>query len=170
MAISPIQRLFLLLSVILFSVLFPETNSASSSIAQVDEGGEDVHEILPKYNLPKGLFPDAPNTYDLSSDGSFSVRLQRTCYVHFDDQLVYYDSHITGHLRPGSVSSVTGIQAKKFFLWVPVTGMDLDPDTNSIVFHVGALSDSLPADRFQDVPRCMSKIGDHLDYIPLSSS
>lgn len=121
----------------------------------------DVHDLLPEYGLPKGLLPDAVNSYSLSSDGTFIIQLQNPCYVHFDDQLVYYDKQIKGKLSYGSVSGVSGIQAKKLFLWVGVTGMNVDDeDPDWIEFHVGALSQKLPAKEFESVPNCKNK-GSH---------
>lgn len=73
------------------------------------------------------------------------------------DQLVYYDKKVNGKLSYGSVSSVSGIQAKKLFLWVSVTGMQADKDTDTIEFYVGALSEKLPAKQFENVPVCKSK-------------
>ncbi|MGV7354929.1 DUF538 domain-containing protein, partial [Mycobacterium kansasii] len=65
----------------------------------------DIHDILPEFNIPKGILPDVPNTYSLSkSDGSFAVQLDHPCYVKFDGQLVYYGPVITGTLSYGRIS------------------------------------------------------------------
>lgn len=124
--------------------------------------GSDIHDILPEFGLPKGILPDAVESYTLSpSDGAFTVQLTRPCYVQFDDQTVYYSKNIQGKLTYGSVSDVSGIQAKQFFLWLSVTGMDLDTGSNMIEFHVGVLSKKLPADMFLVVPDCKSKACQH---------
>ncbi|GLU19556.1 hypothetical protein SLE2022_358020 [Rubroshorea leprosula] len=117
---------------------------------------KDVHDLLPTYGLPKGLLPNNVKSYTLSDDGDFSVELYTPCYVQFD-QLVYYDKHIKGKLSYGSVHSVSGIQAKKLFLWVSVTGIEVDKTSDMIEFYVGALSEKLPAKQFQDIPACKSK-------------
>ncbi|XP_052187461.1 uncharacterized protein LOC127798153 isoform X2 [Diospyros lotus] len=116
----------------------------------------DVHDLLPTYGFPKGLIPNAVKSYSLSSDGSFAIELQRPCYVQFDD-LVYYDRHIKGKLSFGSVSGVSGIQAKKLFLWVSVTGIEADSRSGTIEFHAGAFSEKLPANQFEDIPDCKNK-------------
>ncbi|KAI9075795.1 hypothetical protein K1719_042281 [Acacia pycnantha] len=84
--------------------------------------GPSIHDLLAKYGLPKGILPDSVKSFSLSDDGSFRVELQKPCYVQFD-RLVYYDTVITGKLTYGSVSDVSGIQAQKLFLWLPVTGI-----------------------------------------------
>ncbi|KAF4366033.1 hypothetical protein G4B88_031402 [Cannabis sativa] len=115
----------------------------------------DVHDLLPKFGLPKGLLPNNVKSYSLSEDGSFKVELQSPCYVYFD-RLVYYDRKITGKLSYGSVSDVTGIQAKKLFFWVSVTKIHTDKGSDSISFYVGALSEDLPASKFEEIPGCRS--------------
>ncbi|XP_051131383.1 uncharacterized protein LOC127251646 [Andrographis paniculata] len=127
--------------------------STEASMGEV----EDVHDLLPLFNLPKGLLPMDIKSYSLSpSDGSFRVELSsHPCYVHFDANLVYYDKIITGKLGLGKVTEVSGIQAKKLFLWVSVTAIAVDGEM--IEFRVGALSQKFPVEDFQDVPPCSAK-------------
>ncbi|GER50671.1 hypothetical protein STAS_27989 [Striga asiatica] len=110
----------------------------------------DIHDLLPRYNLLEGLLLREVESYTLSdTDDSFTVELSSSpCYVRFGDQLIYYDNIIRGKLARGKVSDVSGIQAKKFFLWVPVTGIEVDEENQMIDFHVGALSQKLPAKDF----------------------
>ncbi|KAI3743173.1 hypothetical protein L1987_60878 [Smallanthus sonchifolius] len=136
--------------------LFATVTATATATATVS--GSDIHDILPEFGLPIGILPDAVESYTLSpTDGAFTVQLTRPCYVQFDDQTVYYSNSIEGKLTYGSVSDVSGIQAKQFFLWLSVTGMDLDTSSGMIEFHVGFLSKKLPADMFQEVPECKSK-------------
>ncbi|CAN1178959.1 hypothetical protein LINPERPRIM_LOCUS36918 [Linum perenne] len=119
----------------------------------------DIHDLIPQYGLPRGLLPDGIQSYTLSpSDGSFTVLLKTTCYVHFGDHLVYYDKKIGGKLSYGSVNDVSGIQAKKGFLWLPVTSIEVTKNGDSTIqFFVGPFSEKLPLDLFQNVPQCKSK-------------
>ncbi|KAI3434221.1 uncharacterized protein J3R85_006675 [Psidium guajava] len=121
--------------------------------------GDDVHDLLPQYGFPKGILPDNVASYSLSDDGAVEIRLRGPCYVQFD-KLVYYDRKITGKLSYGSVSSVSGIQVKKLFVWLPVTGMKSDAGSGMIEFYVGALSEKLPAEEFEAVPACKSNACD----------
>ncbi|KAI4317502.1 hypothetical protein L6164_025366 [Bauhinia variegata] len=116
----------------------------------------DVHELLPKYGLPKGLLPNNVKSYTLSDDGSFRIFLKSSCYVQFAE-LVYYDEEVKGKLSYGSITDVSGIQAKKLFLWLPVTAIKADPDTGMIQFFGGAISEKLPAKQFEDIPECNRK-------------
>ncbi|XP_062076714.1 uncharacterized protein LOC133781670 [Humulus lupulus] len=158
--IAPISLFLLLLT------LFSQTHFSSSfRVLRLNSGRpftpilssiSDVHDLLPKYGLPKGLLPNNVQSYSLSDDGSFEVELRSPCYVYFD-RYVYYNKKITGKLSYGSVSDVTGIQAKKLFLWVSVTKIHTDEGSDSIRFYVGSLSEDLPASKFENVPDCKSK-------------
>ncbi|XP_059286674.1 uncharacterized protein LOC132040075 [Lycium ferocissimum] len=118
----------------------------------------DVHDLLPLYNLPKGLLPNNVKSYTISpKDNSFTVQLTHPCYVQFKDQLVYYEKYIKGKMSYGKVSDVSGIQAKKVFVWVSVTGISVDEESHMIEFHVGFLSEKLPANEFEDIPTCKNK-------------
>ncbi|CAK7339145.1 unnamed protein product [Dovyalis caffra] len=120
----------------------------------------DIHDLLSQYGLPRGLLPDNVESYTLqSSDGSFEVSLKTPCYVHFDE-VVYYDKEIKGKLSYGSVHDVSGIQAKKLFVWLPVTGIEVSKaDAGMVKFFVGPVSEELPAQQFEDVPACKRKVG-----------
>ncbi|KAG6787592.1 hypothetical protein POTOM_003634 [Populus tomentosa] len=139
-----------LLSLYLLSLLLLSKSRLSLSLVS-----SDIHDLLPQYGLPRGLLPDNVESYTLpSSDGSFEVKLKTPCYVHFDD-VVYYDKVIKGKLSYGSVHDVSGIQAKKLFIWLPVTGIEVSKaDDGMISFFVGPISEELPAKQFEDVPAC----------------
>ncbi|XP_073050561.1 uncharacterized protein [Primulina eburnea] len=144
----------LILSLIRFS--FPET---------------DVHDLLPLYNLPKGLLPSDIKSYSLSNaDNSFTIELSSNpCYVKFGGQTVYYDKIVKGKLGYGTVSEVSGIQAKKLFFWVSVDGIDVDENDDMIEFHVGVLSQKLPAKDFETVKSCKTRgLRDSLAFLDAS--
>ncbi|XP_010032896.2 uncharacterized protein LOC104422305 [Eucalyptus grandis] len=145
-------------TVVLAVVLLAAAASASAArlgALRTGGGDGDVHDLLPQYGFPRGILPDNVASYSLSDDGAFEIRLRAPCYVQFD-QLVYYDRKISGKLSYGSVSGVSGIQAKKLFVWLPVTSIKSDSGSGMIEFYVGALSEKLPADQFQAIPACKS--------------
>ena len=149
------------LSLYLLSLLLLSKSRLSLSLVS-----SDIHDLLPQYGLPRGLLPDNVESYTLpSSDGSFEVKLKTPCYVHFDD-VVYYDKVIKGKLSYGSVHDVSGIQAKKLFVWLPVTGIEVSKaDDSMISFFVGPISRELPAKQFEDVPACKRKVGGLRTYL-----
>nr|CAD1842595.1 unnamed protein product [Ananas comosus var. bracteatus] len=66
------------------------------------------------------------------------------CYVHFsgiqaipEKTIVYYEKAIKGELSYGSISDLSGIQAKKLFVWLPSPGSSRTPSL--IEFQVGFL-------------------------------
>ncbi|KAM7272915.1 hypothetical protein ACFE04_027579 [Oxalis oulophora] len=148
MALSLSSTSSIFLSLLTLSLLYQLSSSSSSS---------DVHDMLPEYGFPKGLIPNNVKSYTLSpTTGEFEIDLGSPCYVHFD-RLVYYDKKIKGKISYGSVHDVSGIQAKKLFLWVSVTDIKVNKDADMIDFYVGVLSESLPAKQFENIPACKSK-------------
>ncbi|KAJ1294080.1 hypothetical protein BS78_01G118900 [Paspalum vaginatum] len=122
-----------------------------------------ANDLLPKYGLPKGLIPDCVASYTFDEEsGAFEIHLANTCYVHFGSHLVYYEKTITGKISEGRISDLTGVQAKKLFLWVYVTGMVAHPDKGTIEFQAGFISESLSASMFDEVPTCGSGVGAQL--------
>ncbi|XP_021773237.1 uncharacterized protein LOC110737168 [Chenopodium quinoa] len=152
---SPLPSISLLIILSLSSLCISNPDHPSNPI----NGSQDIHDILPEFNLPKGIIPDGVKSYTLSNqDGSFTVNMEHPCYVKFlDEQLVYYNKVIKGKLSYGKVSHVSGIQAKKLFIWVPVSGMEMDTDTGMVEFYVGAFSQKFPAQQFEAIPSCMKK-------------
>ncbi|CAI9268581.1 unnamed protein product [Lactuca saligna] len=94
----------------------------------------EIHDLLPEYGLPKGILPNAVDSYNISpTDGAFTVQLKRPCYVKFEDQTVYYSKNIEGKLSYGSVSDVSGIQAKELMCPIvraKLTQMMMNPILN----------------------------------------
>ncbi|XVF19160.1 hypothetical protein REPUB_Repub11eG0085400 [Reevesia pubescens] len=150
------------LFLLLLTLFFQTHLSFSATDPTIDHGRlmsrstTDVHDLLPTYGLPKGILPNNVKSYTLSTTGDFTIQLESTCYVQFD-QLVYYEKTIRGKLSYGAVHDVSGIQAKKLFLWLPVTGIEVDENSGMVKFFVGALSEKLPAKQFEDIPVCKSK-------------
>ncbi|KAI3450884.1 hypothetical protein Pfo_007549 [Paulownia fortunei] len=75
----------------------------------------------------------------------------------YNDQLVFFGKVIKGKLGYGKVSGVSGIQAKKFFIWVPVTGIDADEKNGMTEFYMGSISQKLPAKDFETIHSCKAK-------------
>ncbi|KAG2536010.1 hypothetical protein PVAP13_9NG152400 [Panicum virgatum] len=114
--------------------------AAAATAAAAQAGGVSLNgaanDLLPKYGLPKGLIPDSVASYTFDeAAGAFEIHLASTCYVHFGSHLVYYERTITGKLSKGAISDLSGVQAKKLFLWVYVTGMVAHPDKGTIEFQ-----------------------------------
>jgi Protein of unknown function, DUF538 len=86
---------------------------------------DTAHDLLAAYGLPWGLLPDAVKRSYISDDDDgdgrvFEVKLSSSsCYVHFPSNLIYYHATISGRLSNGRITGLSGIQAKKLFVWVP---------------------------------------------------
>ncbi|KAH7661852.1 At5g01610-like protein [Dioscorea alata] len=140
---AALHRIFSPSSLLLLLFLF-STSSAST-----------VYEILTEYGLPQGLLPDAVKEYSLSSNGDFVVELYKPCYVHFS-LLVYYEKTITGKLEHGQISNLSGIQVRKFFIWVGVDGIVAGPDGRTLDFNAGMITEKHPVSEFAEIRPCKS--------------
>uniref|UniRef100_N1QT56 DUF538 domain-containing protein n=1 Tax=Aegilops tauschii TaxID=37682 RepID=N1QT56_AEGTA len=109
-----------------------------------------ANDLLPKYGLPKGLIPDSVSSYTFDeATGDFEIHLAGTCYVRFGDHL-------------GRITGLAGIQAKKLFLWVSVSGIVAHPAEGTLEFQVGFVSEELSASLFDRVPACGASAGAQL--------
>eukprot|EP00252_Welwitschia_mirabilis_P021774 TRINITY_DN5687_c0_g1_i2.p1 TRINITY_DN5687_c0_g1~~TRINITY_DN5687_c0_g1_i2.p1 ORF type:complete len:163 (-),score=9.71 TRINITY_DN5687_c0_g1_i2:238-726(-) len=119
---------------------------------------QSITSVLSQYGLPVGLLPDAVKSYTLSDDGKFEVELEKNCYVHFS-YLVYYSKKITGKLSYGKISDLSGVEAKEFFIWVDVTGIEVDRSSSKyIYFKVGFISKKLDISEFESVRECKDSL------------
>ncbi|KAL5216970.1 hypothetical protein ABZP36_017654 [Zizania latifolia] len=140
------------LALLLVSVAVAAPLASACGGAQTNGAAND---LLPKYGLPKGLIPDSVASYTFDeATGDFEIHLAGTCYVWFGSHLVYYEKNVSGRLAYGTITNLSGIQAKKLFLWVSVTGIVAHPNKGSIEFQVGFISEALPAKQFDKVPLC----------------
>ncbi|XP_057831920.2 uncharacterized protein LOC131042627 isoform X2 [Cryptomeria japonica] len=120
---------------------------------------QPISDILAEYGLPIGLLPDSVKSYSLADDGSFKVELGSPCYVQFN-YLVYYEKTVTGKLSYGKITDLNGIQAKQFFIWVNVIGMEVDlPSGKFIYFNVGIISKKIEISWFKSVHSCKKSLG-----------
>ncbi|XP_042455241.1 uncharacterized protein LOC122039880 isoform X2 [Zingiber officinale] len=131
------------LSVATFLFLLISSAAASS----------EVHDLLEKFGLPKGLLPHLADNYSLAGDGSFEVQLEHPCYVRFSD-LIFYEETITGHISYGSLSGIKGIQVRKNFFWFPISSIRADEDVKTIRFDTATFTEIHPWDEFKDVHDC----------------
>lgn len=134
--------------------------SLSAAAASAAGGLPPVQDFLPSYGLPKGILPNGVVNYTLSDDGEFVLEMAGPCYVQFTD-LAYFDRVIKGKLTYGAVTDVSGIQVKKLFVWVSITGLVVTPDGKYIDFQVGIFSQKLPISLFTEIPNCKKHAAPH---------
>ncbi|XP_039139487.1 uncharacterized protein LOC120276836 [Dioscorea cayenensis subsp. rotundata] len=143
---APFHRILSPFSLLLLLFLF------STSFAST------VYDILTENGLPQGLLPDAVKEYSLFPDGEFVVEFSKPCYAKFS-LLVYYEKKITGKLEYGRISNLSGIQVKKFFIWVGVDEIVASADDRSLDFTVGFITEKHPVSEFAEIRPCKSKAG-----------
>ncbi|TVU45593.1 hypothetical protein EJB05_05083, partial [Eragrostis curvula] len=112
-------------------------------------------EVLPLYGLPPGIFPSSVTGFSLATNGSLVVDLAGPCYVNFE-YLTYFEPRVTGVLRYGSLSDISGVQVRRFFIWYNVIRIkvDLPPPPRYVYIDIGWITRKLPAADFQAIHAC----------------
>ncbi|CAM0875355.1 unnamed protein product [Alopecurus aequalis] len=122
-----------------------------------------ANDVLGEYGLPKGLLPDSVTSYEfVNATGDFKIQLASSCYVWFGNHYTYFDKSISGTISYGAISNLSGIQAKKLFIWVSISSMVARPEKGVIEFHAGFISEDVPMSLFQEVPVCVNGLGEQL--------
>ena len=122
-----------------------------------------ANDVLSEYGLPKGLLPDEVTSYTfVNATGDFKIQLASSCYVWFGDHYVYFDKSISGTITYGAISNLSGIQAKKLFIWVYISSMVARPERGMIEFHAGFISEDVPMSLFEKMPVCGNGLGEQL--------
>ncbi|XP_006651716.2 uncharacterized protein LOC102703671 [Oryza brachyantha] len=118
-------------------------------------GNATLSEILPRYGLPPGVFPSSVTAFSLAANGSLAVDLPGPCYVHYE-YLTYFDPRVTGVLRYGSLSDLSGVKVRRFLVWFDVVRVkvDLPPPPRFVYLDIGWITRKLPADEFESPHEC----------------
>ena len=124
--------------------------TSSTSTAPYDP--PTVPELMDRFGLPRALLPNTARRYLLHDDGSFELFLDDNCEVQAGGYRVLYDIKLTGSLAPGAVTGLEGVRVRVLFVWVPVTGVEVDG--GEVTLSVGPLKKSFPAVGFKTSPRC----------------
>ncbi|XP_002975202.2 uncharacterized protein LOC9629062 [Selaginella moellendorffii] len=116
-----------------------------------------VSKMLDSYNLPQGMFP-LPLVTDFSldeEDGSFEMRLSRSCYAKLEEELLWYGEEIKGKVRSSRIEDLSGVQARELLVWLAVKGLHVDdPETGFVYLEIGLTYSRLSAQSFQEPPPC----------------
>ncbi|MED6137441.1 hypothetical protein PIB30_065087 [Stylosanthes scabra] len=129
-----------------------------------------IYEALKEHKLPMGLFPKGVTDFQLSTDGQFSVHLDKACNAEFES-LLHYDSNVSGSLSCGKIDSLTGMEAQDLFLWFNVVSIHVDiPTSGLIYFDVGAASKKFSVSLFETPPDCVAVNPDDVGQTPSSGS
>ncbi|CAD6206255.1 unnamed protein product [Miscanthus lutarioriparius] len=115
----------------------------------------DPRRAPPEVRPAPGHLPSTVTAFSLASNGSLTVDLAGPCYVHFE-YLTYFEAHITGVLRYGSLSDLQGVQVRRFLIWYNVVRIkvDLPPPPRYVYIDIGWITRKLPADDFQSLHAC----------------
>uniref|UniRef100_A0A0D9VXQ4 Uncharacterized protein n=1 Tax=Leersia perrieri TaxID=77586 RepID=A0A0D9VXQ4_9ORYZ len=153
---APLLLLLLLLAGAGAATAAEEPRAAtSSSSPPPPHKNATLYEILPLYGLPPGVFPSNVTAFSLADNGSLTVDLPGPCYAHYE-YLTYFDPRVTGVLRYGSLTDLSGVKVRRFLVWFEVVRVkvDLPPPPRFVYLDIGWISRKLPADEFESPHGC----------------
>ncbi|VAH95498.1 unnamed protein product [Triticum turgidum subsp. durum] len=139
MAMSPLTLLLVL--------AVAATAATPSHAACADGSGATMlhgvaNDVLLEYGLPKGLLPDSVNSYTFdNATGDYQIELASSCYVWFGDHYVYFDKKLSGTISHGAITNLSGVMAKKLFIWVSITSMTAHLERGVIEFRAGFITE-----------------------------
>ncbi|KAL5209393.1 hypothetical protein ABZP36_005016 [Zizania latifolia] len=153
------------LAILLLAVAVAAAAGAPLASAAAGDGGSSLqlhgvaNDLLPEYGLPRGLIPDTVASYAFDNDtGDFEIHLASTCYIWFGSHLAYFEDTIRGRIAYGTITNLSGIRAKKFFLWVSITTIVAHPEAGTVEFQAGFISEALPQSDFAEMPLCGAQL------------
>ncbi len=120
---------------------------------------QDIHEILPAFNLPRGLFPDTQSQANIDSNGNMVVNLHSECYVRLpvSGTRLHYANPVKGVISFGRIDDIKGIEMQRELTnWVQVKRIKNLPEQGKVEFDIGLFSELLPLDDFKQAPQCKS--------------
>jgi hypothetical protein len=133
----------------------PSPSSPSPQPSPPPHKNATLAEVLPLYGLPPGIFPSTVTSFSVATNGSLVVDLASPCYVHFE-YLTYFQPRVTGVLRYGSLTDLSGVQVRRFLVWFNVirVKVDLPPPSRYVYLDIGWITRKLPAADFQSLHAC----------------
>lgn len=104
-----------------------------------------TRRVLSENDLPEGLLPTGIVEADISTDGSFSVRLPKRVERRHGGYRVRFGPVVSGRLSAGRVTGLKGVEAKQV-VWFAVQGIVGSAD--KLIFEVGPARVPLPRAAF----------------------
>lgn len=108
----------------------------------MDDVRTRVRERMIAMGFPGSLLPDCMtgDHYDERS-GRFTVKLAREVTLELDGIPVWYGQEVSGVIKKGSITSLSGVKAKKG-LWLALGSIEVERD--DLVFKVAGFSKRVP--------------------------
>ncbi|KAJ1255726.1 hypothetical protein BS78_K167900 [Paspalum vaginatum] len=154
----PCQHLLIVAVVLMASVLHAasSTEAITTVPANSTDAATTVYDVLQHNNLPRGLLPVGVRSYQLNAGGALEVTLPGECNflvtVAGKQFKFRYESTVSGIIRPGSISTVSGVKVQVEFAWLGFNGVNRAGDQLNI--HLEKSTQSFPVSTFAQSPRC----------------
>ncbi|KAF3456403.1 hypothetical protein FNV43_RR01053 [Rhamnella rubrinervis] len=109
--------------------------------------------LLTQKGLPDGLLTmeDIEEAGYVKEVGFVWLKQKKKMEHKFDNTIVCYDSIVTAYLLPNRIKNLTGVKAKEYLIWIPLSEIYVnDSKAKLITFKTPAgLSKSFPTSVFE---------------------
>ncbi|KAF8647657.1 hypothetical protein HU200_065294 [Digitaria exilis] len=148
----PILAIALIASMI-FAASADTTTSANTTL---DDAAGSAYDVLGQNNLPRGLLPLGVQSYTLHAGGAFGVTFPGECNFFVTiagKQFKFrYASRVSGIIKPGSISSMSGARIQAGFAWLGFN--QVSREGNLLNIQLEKSTQSFPMSAFSQSPKC----------------
>ncbi|KAJ8753275.1 hypothetical protein K2173_019674 [Erythroxylum novogranatense] len=111
---------------------------------------KSLPELLRKYNLPTGLFPQNIKCYEFDeAKGKLIVFFPSACEVCFkDSSIVRYATRVKCTVTKGKMSGIEGMKTK-VLVWVKVTSIGVESYKSAKICFAAGVKISRPKDAYE---------------------
>ncbi|CAN6242398.1 unnamed protein product [Urochloa humidicola] len=145
-----------LFAIVLMASFLHATTSEATSLANTTDAATTVYDVLQQNNLPRGLLPLGVQSYVLHPGGSLEVTLPGECNFFvtvggkkFDFR---YASSVSGIIKSGSISRVSGVRVQVEFAWLGFN--QVSRAGNELSIQLEKSTQTFPVSAFAQSPRC----------------
>ncbi|CAN6247859.1 unnamed protein product [Urochloa humidicola] len=141
-------RKHLLLAIALVASILHATSTAAAAAT--------AYEVLQQNDLPPGLLPLGVQSYVLHPGGAFEVTLPGECNFFVTvagKQFKFrYGSSVSGVIKSGSISRVSGVRLQVEFAWLGIN--EVSRAGNELSIQLEKSTQSFPISAFAQSPSC----------------
>ncbi|OEL38782.1 hypothetical protein BAE44_0000199 [Dichanthelium oligosanthes] len=150
------QHLILVVTALMASMVYAASAETTTSANTTLDATGTAYDVLQQNNLPQGLLPLGVQSYALHAGGALEVTLPGECnfFVTVAGKRFKfrYASKVSGVIKSGSISSVSGVRFQAGFAWLGFNQVTRDGNNLNIQFEKS--TQSFPVSAFAQSPRC----------------
>jgi hypothetical protein len=151
------EKHLILAAVLMASILHATSSGRAAAANLTADSTTTVYNVLQQNNLPPGIIPLGVQSYVLHPGGALEVTLPGECNFFVTvagKQFKFrYGSSVSGIIKPGSISRVSGVRLQVEFAWLGIN--EVNRAGNQLNIQLEQSTQSFPVSAFTESPRCI---------------